>query len=543
MPTTEINAHLKYRNTSGDTTVIYPITRADNIEGILPITSGGTGASDAATACANLGAAPAFTYSTDDILPGSTSEKADGTMHFVYTAKDGIWDHVRSVFITVDGVWRLVWNTPTTYSITTNLTNVTGASSNPTTIVEGESASLTFTANSGYTLPDSVTVTGATYTWNKSTGKLTLSDPTGDVIIRIAAEKITYSITTNLTNVTGASSNPTTISTGESASLTFTANSGYTLPDSVTVTGATYTWNKSTGKLTLSNPTKNVSVIVKGVVKTTTYTTNINYYLDNSLVTTKTVTSTSGYLTATAYRTDESTITIILSNNNTSSYTYDSTLDSVTYRNSSSGVIDVYAVSVVSVDTYIPAGTYYGVDTPDLGTNKLEEKFAFKSDGTTFSAFVVDPSQYGFFYGDSWVYEEGSGWTNEAYRTITLSTAATVSQEFYNWFTENYNEGYTTSIALMHGDDDRVTTVFEEAANGHSPSVEMTIYADRLVFRGETTESDYTLPADSTGISGLSHLYDQALPDEGYEVGATQTIVAKEGQNTNIMLYPVYATV
>lgn len=113
MPITEINAHLKYRNTSGDTTVIYPITRADNVDGILPIASGGTGASDGTNACVNLGAAPAFTYGTDDILAGSTSEKANGAIHFVYTTKGGIWDRVKSIFISIDGVWRLVCNIST----------------------------------------------------------------------------------------------------------------------------------------------------------------------------------------------------------------------------------------------------------------------------------------------------------------------------------------------------------------------------------------------------------------------------------------------
>lgn len=108
-----MNAHLKYKNTSGDTTVIYPITRADNIDGTLSITSGGTGANNAATACANLGAAPAFTYGTDDIVAGSTSEKADGAMHFVYVTDGGVWDHVKNIFISIDGVWRLVWNMST----------------------------------------------------------------------------------------------------------------------------------------------------------------------------------------------------------------------------------------------------------------------------------------------------------------------------------------------------------------------------------------------------------------------------------------------
>lgn len=110
MPTTEINAQIKYKNTSGDTTIFYPVTKVDNIVGLLPIASGGTGARNAATACANLGAAPAFTYGTVDIVSGSESNKPDGTMHFVYVAKDGTWDHVKSIFVTIDGVWRLVCN-------------------------------------------------------------------------------------------------------------------------------------------------------------------------------------------------------------------------------------------------------------------------------------------------------------------------------------------------------------------------------------------------------------------------------------------------
>ena len=152
-----------------------------------------------------------------------------------------------------------------TYFISTNLVGVTGVSSNPTTIFDDGTVELTFTANAGYTLPDTIGVAGAAYSWNKTTGKLVLSNPTGDVTISIAAEKIIYSITTNLMGVTGTTSNPTTISTDESASLTFTANDGYELPDEVTVRGATYTWDPNLGLLSLSNPTGNVTVEIDGI--------------------------------------------------------------------------------------------------------------------------------------------------------------------------------------------------------------------------------------------------------------------------------------
>lgn len=154
------------------------------------------------------------------------------------------------------------------YNITTNLTNVTANASNPTTVSTLASSTLTFTANTGYNLPDNVTVTGAEFTWTKSSGTLVLSNPTGAVSVTVAGVAISRTITPTLTNVTAASGNATTIATGETKVLTYTAASGYTLPDSVTVTGATGVWNKDAGTLTLSNPTANVTFTIAGVEAT-----------------------------------------------------------------------------------------------------------------------------------------------------------------------------------------------------------------------------------------------------------------------------------
>ena len=49
----------------------------------VPISKGGTGASNATDARSNLGAAPAYTYGTEDLTAG-TSELATGTLYFVY---------------------------------------------------------------------------------------------------------------------------------------------------------------------------------------------------------------------------------------------------------------------------------------------------------------------------------------------------------------------------------------------------------------------------------------------------------------------------
>jgi pyridoxal biosynthesis lyase PdxS len=49
----------------------------------VPIAKGGTGATTAAAALTNLGAAPAYTYGTTDLTAG-TSPLATGTLYFVY---------------------------------------------------------------------------------------------------------------------------------------------------------------------------------------------------------------------------------------------------------------------------------------------------------------------------------------------------------------------------------------------------------------------------------------------------------------------------
>ena len=77
-----------------------------------------------------------------------------------------------------------------------------------------------------------------------------------EICMRIRRGGVTYNITTTVTN--GTYSGDTTST--DTATVTITADSGYTLPDSVTVTGASQNWNKETGTLTLSNPTGAVTV-------------------------------------------------------------------------------------------------------------------------------------------------------------------------------------------------------------------------------------------------------------------------------------------
>ena len=154
------------------------------------------------------------------------------------------------------------------FHITTNLSYVSADSSNPTTITDGTSATLYFTARSGYSLPASVTVTGAGYQWTQSSGKLVLLDPTGPVtvtVVGVSTARPTYGIATNLTNVTANTGNDTTLTDGSNAILYFTAAEGYLLPDTVSVDGARYQWDQPTGKLELRDPAGDITVTVVGV--------------------------------------------------------------------------------------------------------------------------------------------------------------------------------------------------------------------------------------------------------------------------------------
>lgn len=179
------------------------------------------------------------------------------------------WDHNTGILViekpTLDTVTITVECTKITYSITENLTNVTKKGTHPTSISPGKSVSLKYRAATHYALPDTITVTGAWYDWLKELKTVVLSRPTGNVTVTIVGTPIQYTITENLTNVTATGTHPTSITYGESVTLIYAASTNYKLPDTVTVTGATYTWASDTGTLTLSNATGAVTITIAGV--------------------------------------------------------------------------------------------------------------------------------------------------------------------------------------------------------------------------------------------------------------------------------------
>lgn len=121
-------------------------------------------------------------------------------------------------------------------------------------------------------IPSSGTISYEPVSWNNSTlsgtGGTFTSNPSKNTTYYGAWSLVeTYNINYNLTNCTGASTNQTTIDEGTTATLSFVSNDGHSFPDTITVSGVeSYTWDKSTGTLTLTNATSDVSITINCIV-------------------------------------------------------------------------------------------------------------------------------------------------------------------------------------------------------------------------------------------------------------------------------------
>ena len=106
----------------------------------------------------------------------------------------------------------------------------------------------------------------------RESGIVTVPGGTEEVVVTLGEEVQTHSVTYTLTHVTAAEQ-PTAVVDGETLTATLTAESGYELPETITVTmGGTdlasgYTYSKETGTVTVPNVTGDVVITVSGVEK------------------------------------------------------------------------------------------------------------------------------------------------------------------------------------------------------------------------------------------------------------------------------------
>ena len=189
------------------------------------------------------------------------------------TGATGVWTKETGTLVLSEAIGNVsvsLTAVAKTYAIKVTGVHASAASGSPTTIKYGGTATLSFDYDKGYFAPASVTVNNATGNWNQGINELVITNPSGDVTVTIEAIQKTYDIKYGLTNLTAADSNPKTItSAATGVELTISGTTHYALPTSITVSGvATGDWSydRATGKITLSYPTDTVKITAAGVI-------------------------------------------------------------------------------------------------------------------------------------------------------------------------------------------------------------------------------------------------------------------------------------
>ena len=316
-------------------------------------------------------------------------------------------------------------------------------------MTKGGSVYLYFADSVTHDLPDTVTITGASGSWDKATGKLLLRNATSDTTVSVTGvlpAKTEFTITANLTNLTAVEDNPVTISRGGTAELLFTAPDGYALPDAVSVTGATHEWTKSEGRLTLSktlsNLTDDVVITASGVAEyaITTSLTNIDANSNNATVIHEGESVQLTFTSPSKYRLPDAENWVVVG----ASYTWNPTVRTLTLSNPT-GAVTITA-SGVKGETWVINENPTSNMMPDL---KILEKVNYTAKDEAYARFFCQTSPAGAtnlkMYNVSG--EEGElkyscskdgvgTWSDEGYRTIKIANAS-VNENMLMWLTAN----------------------------------------------------------------------------------------------------------
>lgn len=281
-----------------------------------------------------------------------------------------------------------------TYTFTVNNTHCSANPSGNITVGSGESATVTFTAASGFKLPATVTVTGAAHTWNQNTGVLVLSNPTADGTVTVTAEQIKIAA-------------PTLSISGSTLSIVTSDN----LPSTYTLT--------ATGV----GDTKTKSGLLKSGTTTTfdlsTWLTDIGTYTItavgvNSIYATS---DSSNAVTYTVAQPQLATPQNVSADGTTVSW--DAVENAESY--------DVYADDTVLLGNTTGGAASSGETWLLLATvsySAFSEDISFTSNGVSYT--TINSSYSGLKYDDTVVYDYNeNGWSNDAYRTVKFDTAPT----------------------------------------------------------------------------------------------------------------------
>ena len=354
-----------------------------------------------------------------------------------------------------------------TYNVTTNITNGF-ATPATTTIPKNGFTTIYITPDANCDYPDTITVTGASYTYEKTEGSVHLSNPTGNVTVEATCTSTltTYTITTNITN--GSYEGPSSVSSGTPfINVKIIEDTGYDLPDSVTVTGATKVWDKETATLTLYDYTDNI--VITAVCTSPTPPAPTVYQIISDITNgslmdipatvqqgggavSGTIQPNAGYVLPTS-------ITV-----SGCSYTYDNVTGVITLSNYTGNIQIIgecveESHSTGTQDYYLKTNyDYVFKDTINYSSitnfERIRFEFQFHSNGNNFTAIEVAHSNSefaGIYYEDTeanLTHVYTTSWSAEAYKTITPDIDGKSYRRLYNMNSQFLIDNLTESPIL-----------------------------------------------------------------------------------------------
>ena len=166
------------------------------------------------------------------------------------------------------------------YTVSNTITNLTVTPEILPEIKTGGTITFTLQAKTGYKLPKVITVTmgdspltvGNGYTYDVSTGEVSITPVQGDIQITATGEAIAYykiDVTTNIKHLKVKGDVPTQVEEGGSVSFTLTPDENYKLPTAVTVTmgdkSADFTYDAGSGQVSIKNIQGDIVVTAIGI--------------------------------------------------------------------------------------------------------------------------------------------------------------------------------------------------------------------------------------------------------------------------------------
>ncbi|WP_251966304.1 C10 family peptidase [Parabacteroides sp. AD58] len=166
------------------------------------------------------------------------------------------------------------------YTVSNTITNLTVTPEIPTEIKAGGTITFTLQAETGYKLPKTITVTMGDspltvengYTYDVSTGEVSITPVQGNIQITATGEAIAYyqiDVTTRIQNLEVKGVVPTQVEEGENVFFTLEPDEDYKLPTAITVTmgdkPADFTYDAESGQVSIKNIQGKIVVIAAGI--------------------------------------------------------------------------------------------------------------------------------------------------------------------------------------------------------------------------------------------------------------------------------------